>query len=204
MNTHNPIRASLLVCGLVVVLLSFPASAQQDQGGKSIPLQTHAATNGQHDFDFHIGTWKTHVSRLAHPLTGSTTWLELDGTSIVRKVMGGRANLVELDISGPSGRIEGVSLRLYNPDARQWSLNYSNINAGVLTAPVIGEFKNARGEFFGQDMLGGRAILVRFVITCATAHSCRFEQAFSGDGGKNWELNWIATDTRIKERSDKS
>jgi hypothetical protein len=74
----------------------------------------------------------------------------------VRKVLDGRANLVELDVRGPAGRIEGLSLRLYNPEARQWSLNFSSARTGTLSPPVIGEFKNGRGEFYGQEFLGGR------------------------------------------------
>ena len=65
------------------------------------------------------------------------------------------------------------------------------------------EFRNARGEFFDQETLNGRAILVRFVISGITPSSCRFEQSFSDDGGKTWEVNWIAIDTREKESTDK-
>jgi len=68
---------------------------------------------------------------------------------------------------------------------------------------VVGEFKDGRGEFFGRELLHGRAIFVRFVISCGTPDSCRFEQAFSGDGGKTWEVNWVATDTRVKDEPDK-
>lgn len=109
------------------------------------------------------------------------------------------ANLVELKVDGPAGHIEGLSLRLYNPKSRQWSLNFANMNDGTLTPPSIGEFKNGRGEFFNQDTLNGRSILVRFIISDITPSSCRFEQSFSDDGGKTWEVNWIATDTRIKD-----
>lgn len=158
-----------------------------------------ALRDGQKDFDFEIGTWKTQLRRRLKPLTGSNDWVEYEGTSIVRKVLNGRANLVELDVKGPSGRIEGMSLRLYNPDARQWSLNFSNVRGGTLSPPVIGEFKNGRGEFYGADTLGARAILVRFVIYDITPNSAKFEQAFSDDGGKTWEVNWIATDTKIKD-----
>jgi hypothetical protein len=160
--------------------------------------------DGQHDFDFEIGTWKTHLRRLLKPLTGSTTWVEYDGTTVVRKVWNGRANLVELVADGPAGHFEGLSLRLYNPQSRQWSLNFANINGGVMTAPTTGEFKNGRGEFYNQDTLNGRAIFVRFVISDITPNSCRFEQAFSDDGGKTWEVNWVATDTRVKDEPDKS
>ena len=162
------------------------------------PLQTFAQRDGQHDFDFEIGTWKTHLKRLQRPLSGSTTWVEYEGTTLVRKILDGRANIVELKVAGPAGKIEGLSLRLYNPQSRQWSLNFANIMSGTLSPPTIGEFKDGRGEFYNQETLNGRAILGRFVITKITDDSYRFEQAFSDDGGKTWEVNWIAVDTRVR------
>jgi hypothetical protein len=160
--------------------------------GKTITEQ-----DAQHDFDFEIGTWKTHLKRLQHPLSGSNSWVEYEGTTVVRKVWNGRANLVELDVSGPAGRIEGLSLRLFNPVSLQWSLNFAGINDGVMSPPTIGGFKNGIGEFFNQETFNGKAVLVRFVISGITSNSCKFEQAFSDDGGKTWEVNWIATDTRV-------
>ena len=168
----------------------------------AVPLcfgQAPAPRDGQRDFDFEVGSWKTHLKRRLRPLTGSNEWVEYDGTSVVTKVLGGRANLVELDVKGTAGRIEGMSLRLYNPEARQWSLNFSNVRTGTLSPPVTGEFKNGRGEFYGTDTLNGRAILVRFIISEITTNSAKFEQAFSDDGGKTWEVNWIATDAKIKD-----
>ena len=156
-----------------------------------------APPSPQHDFDFEIGTWRTRLSRLVRPLTGSTTWVEYEGTTVVRKVWDGRANLVELEVDGPAGRLEALSLRLYNPESRQWSLNFSNSKAGVMSTPAVGGFKNGRGEFFNEETLNGRAISVRFVISNITANSVGFEQAFSADGGQTWEVNWIATDTRL-------
>jgi hypothetical protein len=163
-----------------------------------IALPVFAQRDGQHDFDWEIGTWKTHLRRLQRPLSGSTNWVEYDGTSVVSKVLDGRANLVELKVNGPAGRIEGLSLRLYNPQSRKWSLNFANINDGQLTIPSIGEFKDGRGEFSNEDTYNGRAILVRFVIIKITDDQYRFEQSFSADDGKTWELNWIATDSRVK------
>ena len=156
-----------------------------------------ATRDGSHDFDFEIGTWKTHLRVLQHPLTGSTKWVELNGTSVVRKVWNGRANLVELEVDGPNGHIEGLSLRLYDPAAHQWSLNFANAKVGSFGVPTIGEFKNGRGEFYDREPVGGRTILVRNVWSDMKANSCHFEQAFSDDGGKTWEVNWIADDTRV-------
>jgi len=116
----------------------------------------------------------------------------------VRKVWEGRANLVELEVDGPAGHLEALSLRLYNPDTRQWSLNFSNSRTGLLSPPAVGGFASGRGEFFSEETLEGRPISVRFVISDMTADSVRFEQAFSADGGKSWEVNWVATDTRVR------
>ena len=191
-------RTFLLVCGMVVILQPLHGFAQEKAASGTGRQQTQTERDGQHDFDFEIGNWKTRLRRLLNPLTGSTTWVEYEGTTIVRKVWNGRANLVELAVDGPAGHFEGLSLRLYNPKSRQWSLNFASINGGVMTPPTIGEFKNGRGEFFNQETFNGRAILVRFVISNITPNSCQFEQAFSDDGGKTWEVNWIATDVRVK------
>jgi hypothetical protein len=186
-----------LLCGLVAVVASAPARAQSDTTAQR--GDPAGQRDGQDDFDFEIGTWRTSLSLLRNPLSGSSTWVEYEGTSVVRKVWDGRANLVELDVEGPTGRIEGLSLRLYNPESGQWSLNFANSAYGVLTPPVIGGFENGRGEFYGQEMLNGKQIFVRFVISDITPTSCRFEQAFSDDGGETWEVNWIAVDTRIED-----
>ena len=125
------------------VLVLAAAAAQAD--GNDAPAATQAAAarrDGQHDFDFEIGTWRTHLKRRLHPLTGSNEWAEYEGTSIVRPVWDGRANLVELDVEGPSGRIEALSLRLYNPESRQWSLNFSNRAGGTLFVPTVGEVRS--------------------------------------------------------------
>jgi hypothetical protein len=188
MHPLRRLRNYLLLAGLVPALLPLPVLAQE--------MRTR---DGQHDFDFEIGSWKTRLSRLQKPLTGSTTWLEYVGTTVVRKVWDGRANLVELEAEGPAGHLEALSLRLYNPQSRQWSLNFSNSRGGTLAEPMVGEFRNGRGEFYSQEGFNDRTILVRFVISVITRDSCRFEQSFSDDGGKTWELNWIAIDARMKE-----
>ena len=198
MRTDARFRNRLLAGGLLVAL-TLPGRAQEQAAPPQRAPGVSSPRDGAHDFDFEIGTWRTHLRRLLHPLTGSTAWVEYEGTTVVRKVWEGRANLVELVADGPAGHFEGLNLRLYNPASRQWSLNFANSRSGVLGTPTIGEFERGRGEFFDQETLDGRAILVRFVISGITHDSCRFEQSFSADGGKTWEVNWIATDTRIRE-----
>jgi hypothetical protein len=160
-------------------------------------------SSGQHDFDFAFGTWKEHTSRLLHPLTGSTTWIEMDGTSVVRKIWNGRANLTELESDGPNGHLELLALRLYNPQSHQWSLTFATSKVGILgMPPTIGEFKDGRGEFYDQELVNGRAILLRFTMFSINADSAQSEQAFSDDGGKTWETNWINKYTRVKDGTD--
>jgi hypothetical protein len=190
MSALTHFRTYLVICGLLAI-------RQPLQG--TVLQQVSAQRDGQHDFDFEVGSWKTHLSRLVHPLTGSTAWVEYDGSSVVRKIWDGRANLVELDVSGPAGRIEALSLRLYDRQAHQWSLNTASARSGTLGVATIGEFKNGRGEFYDQEPYNGRTILVRNLWLDITPHSCRFEQAFSDDGGKTWETNWIAVDTRVPD-----
>jgi hypothetical protein len=194
-NVPKLLRTYLLLCSVVVALQPRQGLAQSDTSRAS-PQHTPAERDGQHDFDFEIGAWKAHISRLQHPLTGSTTWVEYDGTSVVRKVWNGRADLGELEVNGPAGHIEGLSLRLYNPQSHQWNISWANSNDGTLGQAMVGEFKNGRGEFFDQESLNGRSIYVRFIFSGITPHSFRLEQAFSDDGGKTWEANWIATFAR--------
>lgn len=190
-SVRRSLGIGLLVCSLGM-LLPLHAIAQSNQPAAE-------ERDGRHDFDLDIGTWRTKLRRLVNPLSGSTTWAEYEGTTIVHKVWDGRANLAELQAHGSAGDIEALSLRLYNPTARQWSLNFSSSRTGTLSPPAIGEFKNGRGEFYSQETFNGRGILLRFVIVQVDQDTRRFEQSFSDDGGKNWELNWVAVDTRVKD-----
>ena len=140
------------------------------------------------------------MSRLQHPLSGSTTWVEYDGTTIVRPVWKGRANLVELFADGPAGHLELLSLRLYEEATNTWSLYSASARGAAIDPPVKGTFEAGRGTFVGPDRLGDKPILVRFVISPVDATSWKFEQAFSADDGKTWEANWLATDTRVDEK----
>jgi len=205
MTMLKPSRTALLAWSLFVPLLPLRGLAQAQPGPASHPSPPALAErDGQHDFDFEIGSWKTHLRRLLHPLAGSTTWVEYEGTTVVHKIWDGRANLVELVADGPAGRFEGLNLRLYHPESRQWSLLFASPGGGSLSPPTIGRFQDGRGEFYDQETFDGRAILVRFVISDITPDSCRFEQAFSEDGGKTWEVNRIATDTRVAEGQENS
>jgi hypothetical protein len=179
-----------------LVACAICATAQTDPGAVAVP-QAAAERDGQHDFDFELGSWKIHLKRRLHPLTGSNTWAEFDGTSVTRKVWDGRAQIEEFETDGPGGHIEGLTLRLYNSQTHQWNLYWANRKKGTMEAPQVGQFKNGQGEFYGMDTLDGKAILVRFIWSKTNSNMPHFEQAFSDDGGKTWEVNWITGQTRV-------
>ena len=189
MKPFKTIHALLLTSSLIILLLPLQGLAQLNSDASK-------TRDGQHDFDFNIGTWNTHIKRLQHPLTGSNTWVELEGTVVVQQVWNGRAQLEEIEADGPTGHFEGLTLFLYNPQSHQWSQNFASSGGGTLSVPTVGDFKNGRGEFFDQEPFNGRTILVRVVWSNVTPNSHQFEQFFSDDGGKTWEPNFVATLTR--------
>jgi predicted methyltransferase len=160
-----------------------------------------AMRDGQHDFDFNIGVWKTHIKRSLDPFEAGTKSIELDGTVTVRKVWDGRAQLEEIEADGPKGHWEGLSLFLYNPEARQWSQSFVNSKVGTLSpgSTNVGEFKNGRGVLIGVDTSNGRTILVRAMWSDITAESHQYEESYSDDGGATWVRAFIANLTRVKQ-----
>ena len=163
------IRGYAVVCSLVI-LYSLQALAQQNANmAASGAAQKSVERDGQHDFDFEVGSWKIHLKRRLNPLTGSNKWVEFDGTSVTRKVWDGRSQIEEFETDSPTGHIEGLTLRLYNPESHQWSLYWANSKDGKMFVPQIGEFKNGRGEFYAQDTLNGKLIFVRFIWSNTTS-----------------------------------
>ena len=186
------------------VLLSMVATLADADSPTASAAATQAqdTLDGQHDFDFELGSWKIHLKKLLHPLTGSNDWVEFDGTSVTRKLWGGRSQIEQFETDGAAGHIEGLTLRLFNPQSHQWRLYWANSKTGVLDPPQIGRFVNGVGEFYAQDTVDGKVILVRFVWSKTASDSPHFEQSYSADGGKTWEVNWITDQARVAVASD--
>lgn len=152
----------------------------------------------QQDFDGQHGRWHTTVRRLLKPLANSHEWAEYEGTGVVHPLLGGRANVAELDVSGPQGRVQGISVRLFDPKAQRWTIQFAPAALGVLDGGIFGGFAGGRrGVFYGPDTWNGRAIVVRFIINVVDPNTVQFEQSFSANDGVDWEVNWVATDKRI-------
>lgn len=173
-------------------------AAQQDGSAIADPPQPEKADADDQDFSFDLGAWHTQSRRLLHPLTGSNTWVEMDGKTTVARVWGGRANLAEYDANGTGGHVTLLGLRWYNPATHEWNLDFATPQVGVLGRPGVGTFKNGRADFYDYEPVGGRSVLVRFSIWKITDDTAQSEQAFSDDGGATWEVNWINRYTRVK------
>jgi hypothetical protein len=126
------------------------------------------------------------IRRLVHPLSGSSEWTEMKGTTVNNKVWNGRANLATVEADGPSGHLELLALRLYDPRAQQWNISFATSHSAVLSVPAVGGFNDGRGEFYDSELFHGRNILVRFMIWPVSATEVHSEQAFSADGGNTW------------------
>jgi hypothetical protein len=164
------------------------------------PTTATTMRDGQHDFDFNIGMFKTHIKRNLDPFASNSKLVELDGTVSVRRVWGGKAELEEIEADGPKGHWEGLSLFLYNPAAHQWSQSFVNSKVGVLSpsSTNIGERQDGRLVMIGQDTVNDRAILVRAMWSDIKSDSHQYEESYSSDGGATWVRSFVADLTRLK------
>ena len=173
-----------IICAAAALALACPHPAS---------AQSPPARDGSHDFDFLIGDWKARLRQLDKPLTGSTTWVEYEGISRTHKVLDTNANFEEFEVhSAATGKHKkGQTLRLYNPETHEWSIYLVYADQGLLPQPAtVGRFTGGKGEFYDMELWNGRTILVRYQWTQSPT-APHFEQAFSTDGGRTWEVNWI-------------
>jgi hypothetical protein len=179
------------------ISLVLPASAAD----AATQPQKVTGRDGQHDFDFNIGVWHTHIKRIVDPFASSSESVELNGTVTVRKVWDGKAQLEEIEADGPKGHWQALTLFLYNPSAHQWSQSFVNSKVGTLStgSTNVGEFKDGRVVLIGQDTVDDRMILVKAVWSDIKPDSHQYEETFSNDGGTTWVRSFIANLTRLKQ-----
>jgi hypothetical protein len=155
--------------------------------------------DGRHDFDFWMGSWKVHNRYLKERLKGSTDWVEFESTVNARPLLDGLGNEDEFRTDHGGGFI-GMSFRFFDPEKKTWAIYWADSRRpGKLDPPVFGSFDGETGSFQGADMLNGKPVLVRFEWSGVTTATPRWEQAFSGDGGKSWEVNWVMEFTRAED-----
>jgi hypothetical protein len=153
---------------------------------------------GQNDFNFLAGRWRTHYKRLRHPLSNDHVWYGCDGTSFVRPLWKGNANIEDGDLRRPAEYIRGMTLRLYDRASHQWSLYWASEKSGLSIPPQVGHFNaDGVGDFYANDTFAGKPIIVRYRWTILRGNHPHFEQAFSADRGKTWETNWTTDYARL-------
>jgi len=164
----------------------------------SLPL-AHAATQGTampdnptRDFDFLFGSWRVRHRRLKARLKGSTEWIEFDGSSAAQPVLDGLGNVDDNVIDLPGAPYRAATLRSFDPQTKRWAIwwfdeRYPHAH-GV---PVVGGFESGVGTFFADETFEDKPIKVRFIWSRITPTSAQWEQAFSPDGGRTWETNWL-------------
>lgn len=153
-----------------------------------------ATDDGRHDFDFYFGRWRVRNERLKQRLAGSDEWEVFQAVQHCEPILGGLGNVDDFisdwTVPGHDERFIGMTLRLFNPEQRQWSLYWAGNHDGVLDPPVVGAFRDGVGTFVGQDEHDGQPVQVRFVWDRISANSAHWHQAFSTDQGRTWETNW--------------
>ena len=156
-----------------------------------LPEPPSVAAPVSHDFDFWFGRWHVDNERLVARLQDCLEWERFEAVSFAWPILGGLGNMDDFVAPEWKPGYTGMTLRLFNPATRQWSIYWMDSISGRLEPPVVGTFKNGVGTFFGTDTLRGQPIEVRFIWSEITATSARWEQAFSPDGGRTWETNWV-------------
>jgi hypothetical protein len=196
------VRPAELASSASHIIDLIPTRRSRLQVPVELPMTRNAsaesAADGSHGFDFLFGHWKIHNWRLRRPLTGSSDWYQLESTSTESPLLGGQGNLEQYNApETPAGPIHAVAVRLYNTKSGQWSIYWSRAGSGVFGVPTVGSFRDDVGLFFDREEYDGRTILVKFTWTHSGRSSCHWEQAFSPDEGKTWEVNWTMDFSRL-------
>ena len=179
--------------------LAIPKVSFDEKGELKI---TASATSSPNDFDFLVGKWKMHNRRLNKRLEGNNEWTEFDSYDENSKILSGTADVdtySTTEMPGMEGkRFEGLTLRLFNPKTKLWSLYWVASNVGVLDPPVVGSFENGVGHFFAKDTFKEKPIIMLFRWDARNKDRPVWSQAFSPDDGKTWEWNWYNVSERVK------
>jgi hypothetical protein len=150
------------------------------------------------DFDFMVGSWNVTHRRLNERLVGCTAWTEFTGTSSTRKILRGFGNVEDNVLHFPEGPVHAVAVRSFDPKTRTWAIWWlDGRSPHCLDVPVVGQFAQGVGSFYAEDVMDGRPIRVRFFWHPNPGSRPRWEQAFSADAGRTWEVNWVMHFERV-------
>ncbi|MGH8202029.1 MAG: hypothetical protein ACREVO_16960 [Steroidobacteraceae bacterium] len=191
-------RSALLLLASLACVLGAMGFARQ---GGQYPRPAAAPEQGAHDFDFELGRWQIHIRRARSPLAHGVGWDAFDGTTVNCRLWDG-SEIQRWEARGPTGHIEGLTLRLYGSRSGKWTLYGADRTDGALGPPVVGQFRRGRGVFLDREPMNGRMVLVRSVWSDITANAVHFEASVSADAGKTWRPIRITDQTRLSPPAD--
>lgn len=166
-----------------------------DNNGKLII--TPSSTSSKNDFNFFEGKWKLHNKKLKSRLNHCTEWVEFESTQEMYKVLNGIGNIDNFLATFDGQPFEGMTVRLFNPKTKLWSIYWADSNEGKLDPPVLGSFENNVGDFITKDTFNGKNIIVAFRWDARIKDNPIWSQAFSDDNGRTWEWNWFMYMTKM-------
>jgi len=190
----RPLQGAMCLGAVQSIVLCCSLATAQQPTQTSGKAQNDISKDGRHDFDFEVGNWNAHVKTLVHRLSHAADWDEFSGVVTTRtlpKLEGWNESEMQVDSQKSGKHLELLAVRTYNPSTHQWSIYGTSVKTGVFDPPMIGQFEKGRGEFYSQDTWEGQPVFVRFIWQRVDANHTRLEQAYSNDGGKTWETNWI-------------
>lgn len=193
-------QSAFVIANLVMLVTLTSASCAQVQAESAGGVARHPERSGIRDFDFIVGRWLVHHRQLRQRLAGSNSWTEFEGSLVSQKLLGGSAVIDDNLLNGPADPYHAVNIRAYDEKSQLWSTWWldGRTPAASLEPAVRGKFKDGVGLFYADDTFKGRRIRVRYIYSNITSKSCHWEQAYSADGGRTWEVNWVMDFKRIE------
>lgn len=156
--------------------------------------------SGASGFDFLIGDWRVENRKLKKRLTRSNDWFEFSGRFTVRPILDGAGNMDDLVLDDPNGRQSGSSIRLFDRATKTWSIYWIDASSPTIEPPAVGAVVDGVATLFGEERFEGRIVGLRYVYRNLSPQNASWEQAYSDDGGKSWEINWVMNFTRIQSQ----
>jgi hypothetical protein len=153
---------------------------------------TASATSSKNDFDYLVGSWNIRNRTLKAPLTGSDEWNEFDATQELRPILLGLGNFDIFHTTFDGKPFEGLTVRLFNPETRLWTIYWADSNAMKLDDGKVGSFDGDEGDFYGREVVNGDDVIVRFHWDKRNSRAPIYSRAFSADAGRTWEWNWYS------------
>jgi hypothetical protein len=156
-----------------------------------------SGADGLHAFAFQTGDWTVRHRKRVRRLADDDRWIAFGGTCTATELLGGAANVDDFVLDDPDGPYRAATFRRLDPLTGEWTIHWADGRRPGLDPPMRGRFRDGVGTFFGEDVLDGAPVRVRFVWSGIGPASARWEQAFSRDGVA-WEVNWVMDFTRVR------